>query len=338
MRRGLAGLVLVLATIVAAACGQTTEVREPDLVISPAGATPERGEPEPEQDDGRPRIAVVTHGEAASEFWVRVRNGALAAERETDVIVNYNSPDEFSETTMRRLINDAVDSEPDGLVVSLPTDAVYAAVRRAVRKGVPVVSINSGSGDFRKLGVLAHVGQPEFPAGFGAGQRMAEAGVRNALCLNQEPRNVGLQLRCRGFARALRAAGGRAEVYRLEADAANADSRLRATIDERDIDGMLTLGTDGAAVAMRVGASRPSVKLASFDLSPEILDALEAKRMLFTIDQQPFLQGYLPVALLGQLAKFGLFPAQGKVIPTGPHFVTPETAGQAERLSRVQIR
>jgi simple sugar transport system substrate-binding protein len=61
-------------------------------------------------------------------------------------------------------------------------------------------------------------------------------------------------------------------------------------------------------------------------------------RMRFAIDQQAYLQGYLPVVLLGQLARYGLFAAQGEVIPTGPHFVTRATAAQAIRLSQRGIR
>jgi hypothetical protein len=54
--------------------------------------------------------------------------------------------------------------------------------------------------------------------------------------------------------------------------------------------------------------------------------------------RRAFLQGYLPVMMLAQRARYGLFPAQGDVIPTGPHFVTKATAAQAIRLSKRSIR
>jgi simple sugar transport system substrate-binding protein len=60
--------------------------------------------------------------------------------------------------------------------------------------------------------------------------------------------------------------------------------------------------------------------------------------MLFAIDQQPYLQGYLPVVLLAEEARHELFPARGELIPTGPHFVTRANAAEAMRLSEAGVR
>ena len=54
--------------------------------------------------------------------------------------------------------------------------------------------------------------------------------------------------------------------------------------------------------------------------------------------KQPYLQGYWPIAMLAQRARYGLFPAQGDVIATGPHFVTGADAAKAIELSRRSIR
>jgi simple sugar transport system substrate-binding protein len=132
---------LVLAALLAG-CGKATEVREPDLVISGSSATPARPADSGPSRQRRPRIAVVTHGQASSAFWVIVRNGINAAARETNAIVSYRSPDVYSVDRMRRLINDAVDRHPDGLVVSIPSPELGGAIRRAVNMGIPVVSIN----------------------------------------------------------------------------------------------------------------------------------------------------------------------------------------------------
>jgi simple sugar transport system substrate-binding protein len=69
-----------------------------------------------------------------------------------------------------------------------------------------------------------------------------------------------------------------------------------------------------------------------------VLNALKAGQMEFAIDQQPYLQGYLPVMMLAQNKRFGLFPDQGEVVFTGPHFVTKDTAEKALALSRRGIR
>jgi simple sugar transport system substrate-binding protein len=243
---------------------------------------------------------------------------------------------------MRTFIDEAIATRPDGLVVSIPTPALGGAIRRAVRAGIPVVSINSGSDIFRRLGVLAHVGQEEGPAGEAAGKRLAADGVRHALCINHEVGNVGPDTRCRGFARAMRAAGATARVVAIDLrDAARAEQQIAAALRDRTVDGVLTLSSDGGEAALRAvrGSGRADrIALGTFDLSPEVLRAVLAGRMRFAIDQQAYLQGYLPVVLLGQLARYGLFAAQGEVIPTGPHFVTRATAAQAIRLSQRGIR
>jgi simple sugar transport system substrate-binding protein len=338
--------VLLLCALVAllGGCGTEEQVREPDLVsegpAAPAAARPAPAGPRRERGDVH--IAVVTHGQASDSFWAIVRNGIDAAARQTDVNVTYRSPDVFSVGAMRRLIEEAVASRPDGLVVSIPSPAVAGAIRRAVRAGIPVVSINSGSDLFRRLGVLAHVGQPEDRAGLEAGRRLARAGVRRTLCVNQEVGNAGLDLRCRGLARAMRAAGGSSSVVPIDFHhTATSERRLSAALRAQAVDGVLTLSASGAVLALdalRATGRAARVALGTFDLSPDVLRAVRAGRIRFAIDQQAYLQGYLPVVMLAQLARYGLFAAQGEVLPTGPHFVTRSTAEQAIRLSQRGIR
>jgi simple sugar transport system substrate-binding protein len=337
---------LLLCAVAAAAlggCGSAAEVRERDLVSNgPAAAAASRPAPRRQADDDTVRIAIVTHGQASSDFWAIVKNGSDAAARQMGITVTYRSPDVYSVARMRQFIDEAIASRPDGLVVSIPTPALAGAIRRAVRAGIPVVSINSGSDLFRRLGVLAHVGQVEEPAGVAAGRRMADDGVRDAVCLNHEPGNEGPDSRCRGFERAMRARGGKARVVRIDLrDTALAQRQIAATLRDPKIDGMLTLSSDGgeAALAALAGSGRAgNVELGTFDLSPQVLRGVLTGRMSFAIDQQAYLQGYLPVIMLGELARYGLFAAEGRVIPTGPHFVTKATAAQAIRLSQRGIR
>ena len=60
--------------------------------------------------------------------------------------------------------------------------------------------------------------------------------------------------------------------------------------------------------------------------------------MLFAVDQQPYLQGYLPIVLLAERARHLLFPPRGELIPTGPDFVTPANAARVIELSRRGFR
>ena len=115
------------------------------------------------------------------------------------------------------LIDAAVATSPDGLVVSIPdADALSASITAAIEAGIPVISMNSGSDVAAELGILTHVGQTEYEAGFGGGQRMAEAGVTNAICVNQEVGNAALDLRCQGFTDALAETGGTVETVAVD--------------------------------------------------------------------------------------------------------------------------
>ncbi|MBD0328675.1 MAG: sugar ABC transporter substrate-binding protein [Thermoleophilia bacterium] len=288
-------------------------------------------------------IAVVTHGEASDPFWAVVKKGIDHAARDMGATVTYSAPDVYEPIRMRELIEVAVASRPNGLVVTIPdADVLAPALAKAVRAGIPVVAFNTGLGVYRRLGARLYVGQPEDDAAFAAGRRMASQGVRNALCVNHEPGVASLRERCRSFTAALARSGGTARVVTVQLqDPEAARRRIAAAVSTRGVDGILTLGPGGAAPALEaLRATRRLGKVAfgTFDLSPEVLRAVHAGEMEFAIDQQPFLQGYLPVVLLTQYELYGVLPARGSVVPTGPSFVTERDVARVVRLSEAGIR
>jgi simple sugar transport system substrate-binding protein len=290
-------------------------------------------------DRGDMTIEVVTHGQASDPFWSVVKNGVDQAAADLGITVNYHAPETFDMVAMAQLIDTAVAADPDGLVISNPDpDALGDSIRAAVDAGIPVVSINSGVDDYADLGILTHVGQTEFIAGQGAGQRMAEAGVTNTICVNQEVGNAALDQRCEGFADGLGEIPSKVVGVDL-ADPTAAENAIAAELSaDPSIDGILTLGPTGAAPALAALEGNDAVQLATFDLSPEVLEAIEGGTVLFAIDQQQYLQGYLGVLIVTQFAQYGLLPGGGAPILTGPGFVTEETAGQVIELSAEGIR
>jgi simple sugar transport system substrate-binding protein len=239
---------------------------------------------------------------------------------------------------MSQLIDAVVATNPDGLVVSVPdADALGPSIKAAVAAGIPVISINSGSDVAEELGVLAHIGQTEYDAGFGGGQRMAAAGATKALCVNHEVGNVALDLRCQGFTDAMEEAGATVEILTVDlADPTGAANRISAALSaDESIDAMLTLGPGGALPALQALEDEGmlgELLLATFDLSPEVLAAISDGNMLFAIDQQQYLQGYLPIVYL-TLYLENLNTPGNILIPTGPGFVTQENAAQVIEFS-----
>jgi simple sugar transport system substrate-binding protein len=337
-------LALLVAILVVAACQQAAPTAAPEAATeAPAetvAATPAETEgPAPAAEEMRPfRFVAVVHGQASDPFWSVVKNGFDAAAKDMRVKVEYQAPGTFDMVEMSQLIDAAVASNPDGLIVSIPdADALGESIRAAVDAGIPVFSINSGSDVAKSLGVIAHVGQTEYEAGYGGGQRMAASGIKKAICVNQEVGNVALDLRCQGFADALAEHGIESSVIAVElADPTESQQRVMAALtSDPDVDGVLTLGPTGASPALKGLKDEGllgKVKLATFDLSPEVLEAIRDGEMLFAIDQQQFTQGYLPIVYL-VLYLENLNTPGSDVVLTGPGFVTQETAAKVIEYS-----
>lgn len=283
-------------------------------------------------------IIVVAHGQANDPFWSVVKNGAAKAGEHTGATVDFRSPEVFDMVAMGQLIDAAVNQQPDGLVVSIPdADALGPSIQRAVEAGIPVISMNSGSDVAADLGALLHVGQSEYDAGVAAGQRLAKMGGTKGICVNQEVGNVSLDQRCDGFAEGF---GHPVTVVPTANDPTEVQSKVRAALEsDPEVDTVLGLGASlvgEPAVAAAEALGRDDVMIASFDLSAGFLQAVADGKAAFAIDQQQFLQGYLPVAFLALNAQYGLMP--GGDVPSGPNLVTQDSAAQVIELSAQGIR
>ncbi len=284
-------------------------------------------------------ITLVTHGQANDPFWSIIQGAAQEAGKNYDVNVEYRAPETFNMVEMAQLIQAAINEEPDGLVVSIPDgEALSDSIRAAVDAGIPVISINSGSNVSAELGALLHVGQEEYDAGEKAGARLAKLGGKKALCINHEVGNVSLDQRCEGFEKGF---GGTVKVIPVTNDPADIKSKVRAALEsDESIDTVLTLGAslagEPAISAIQDLGKGDSVAMASFDLSGNFLEAVSQGNAEFAIDQQPYLQGYLPVAFLALHAKYGVVP--GGNVPSGPNLVGKDSAAQVIDLASKGIR
>jgi simple sugar transport system substrate-binding protein len=283
------------------------------------------------------KFAVVTHGAAGDTFWDVVKKGSEQAGKDEGVSVNYQS--DGDPVKQSQLIDAAVNEKVDGLVVSMANpDALKASIEKAVAAGIPVITINSGQAQSKAFGALAHVGQDETIAGEGAGEKMKAAGVTNALCVIQEAGNVGLEQRCAGFKQGL---GGKVTNVQVQnADPAGAQSIIKAKLQsDTSIDGVLTLGpVIGKAAITAVSDAGSKAKLATFDLNADVTKAIAAGTMLFAVDQQQFVQGYLPIVML-TLYKSNLNTiGGGHPVLTGPGYVTKDNAAKIQDLAKAGTR
>ena len=244
------------------------------------------------------RIAFVQHGGLADPFWEQVGAGAEAAQREFGVDLTYTGSGIVVDQA--QMVDGVVAEGVDVLVVSLADpDAMERSIRAAVAAGVTVMTINSGEERGREFGAVTHFGQPDWLAGLAAGERLVQLGITHVLCVIHEQGNVGLDSRCRNAAGPIERAGGQLETFWVSGTGdriltgGEIEAKLKA---DRSIDGVLALNATIAELAAgSIAGAGSSAQLATFDTSDWALEAIENGEVLFAIDQNPYMQGFLPV-------------------------------------------
>ncbi|GAA4150881.1 sugar ABC transporter substrate-binding protein [Actinomadura keratinilytica] len=271
-------------------------------------------------DTPRMKIAMITHEAPGDTFWDIVRKGAQAAAAKDNVQLVYSSdPDAGKQAT---LVQNAIDSKVDGIAVTLAKpSALTDAVRKAQAAGIPVVAFNSGLDDWQQTGALQYFGSDEHLAGESAGKRLAEEGAKHVLCVPQEQGQVALEARCDGVAKGF--SGKTTKLYVTGTNMPSVRSTVAAKLKEDpSIDRVVMLGAPFALTAVQsVRDAGSDAKVATFDMNPELVKAVQNGDVTWAVDQQPYLQGYLAIDALWLYKTNGNVIGGGKTTATGPYFV-----------------
>jgi simple sugar transport system substrate-binding protein len=304
-----------------------------------AGFLPAAAQMKPAKDV---HIVFVTHGQANDNYWSVVKNGIKEAVDQLHVKVDYQAPTTFDVVKMGQMIEAATAAGVDGLVVTIPdAAALEAPIKAAKAAGIPVIVTDTGLEQVKPWGLDLYIGGgAEYPNGLNAGHMLGKQGVKNAMCVNHEVGNVSQDERCRGLADGLKETGGKVEIVAVTLDPTEATRRVQAFMSSHPgMDAMVLLGTTlvGPMLDMlKEQGMDGKLKIGVFDLSPEVLDAITDGRILFGLDNQQVLMGYLPVAVLTAHAMFGTMPTSD--IITGPVLVTKATAASVKNLSQQGFR
>jgi simple sugar transport system substrate-binding protein len=271
------------------------------------------------------RVDVVTHAAPGDSFWDVVKAGTTRAGEDLGIDVQYNSsPDPGEQST---LINSAVAAGTNGLVVSMANpDGLEASIKAAVSAGIPVITINSGIDDWQEFGAITHVGQSETIAGNAAGEELSNAGLTNVICIIQEPGNIALEERCRAAKETF--SGTMKNLQTDNTDLAGSQSTIESQLAaDESVDGILALGGDmaGRAVAA-VESSGRDIKVGTFDLNAQVAQDVLDGKLLFAVDQQPYIQGYLGVMGIYLKLINGNDIGGGQPVYSGPAIITEENA------------
>ena len=279
---------------------------------------------------------LVSHAPDSDTWWNTIKNGIALAGEQVGVNVEYRNPPTGDIADMARIIEQAAASEPDGIITTLADfDVLAGPISAAVDQGIDVIIMNTGTPDqAREVGALMYVGQPEYDAGFAAGLRAKGEGVTKFLCVNHAIQQPTVGERCRGYAEGVGIDLGDA-MMDSGTDPSEIKNKVMAYLSANpDVDGILTLGpvsADPTIAALDEMGMAGEIHFGTFDLGEEIVKGIKGGTINWGIDQQPFLQAYLPVVVLANWDRYGVLP--GNNINSGPGFVTADGLEKVEAFA-----
>jgi simple sugar transport system substrate-binding protein len=310
------------------------------------------------------KYVLISHAPDSDSWWNTIKNAVKQAGEDFDVTVDYRNPPSGDLADMSRLIEQAAAANYDGVITSIADfNVLKGSLKKVTDKKIPLITINSGTtAQSEQLGAIMHVGQPEYEAGHGAGERAKAAGIKSFVCVNHYATNPASFERCRGFAEAIGADFKKSTLDSGE-DPSNVEAKVSAWLRQNPgTQAVLALGPLSASPSMKAidkAGLKGKIYFATFDLSDDIARGIKDGSVQFAIDQQPYLQGYIPVAVMATMkqmhttdlkkvsaavqanpkvkarfAEYGLQPVYGpRHILSGPGFITKDNIAKVEKYA-----
>jgi simple sugar transport system substrate-binding protein len=281
------------------------------------------------------KVAVVTHGDTGA-FWSVFKKGVDQAAKDlksrgVSVTQVYANNDVAKQVNG---LNAAIAAGAKVIATSVPdASALKDPLTKASGKGIEVITVNSGLGAFDSLPTyMVHIGQTEDIAGQGAGKQFKKAGVKKLLLVIHEASNVGLTQRATGVKKIL---GGSAvkvlTIPNAKSDIPGTKAKVKAAFNaDKKLDGFLGLDPDVTIPCLDVLPK--GTKAGTFDVGGAIKE-IQKGRMLFAIDQQQYLQGYLPVVFAMLYVTNLNTVGNGAPVLTGPGIIDKSNAARVAALA-----
>ncbi len=282
------------------------------------------------------KIAIITHAEAGDTFWDIVRKGAEEAAAKDNVEILYTNDSDAGRQA--QLVQQAIDQKVDGIAVTIANPgAMKDVLKKVTDAGIPLVSFNAGGDVSAQMGAFTHFGSNETLAGQAVGAKLASEGYKHPICVIMSQGQVQLEQRCAGVKDKV---PGTEILYVNGADMTAVQSTVTAKLQaSKDADVIVGLGAPYTVTILKaVSDAGSSVKVASFDLNPALAQAISDGKVLFTVDQQPWLQGYLSVDALWQYKRGGFKVGGGQAVLTGPTIVDKSNISDVLKFVQQGIR
>jgi simple sugar transport system substrate-binding protein len=231
-------------------------------------------------------------------------------------------------------INAAIASKVNVIATSVPdASALKDPLTKAAAKGIEIITVNSGEGAFDTLKTYeVHVGQSEEIAGEGAGKQFNDAGAKSVVVVIHEASNSGLTDRAKGVKKTFKGTTKTLLIPNAKADIPGTQAKIKAYFAaNKSTDALLGLDPDVTVPAQQVAPA--ATKVGTFDVNPAVITGIKAGKILFAIDQQQYLQGYLPVVFAVLFVNNLNTVGGGKPVLTGPGIINKANAAKVAALA-----
>lgn len=278
---------------------------------------------------------------AGEDFFIPVKKGMDQAASMLGVKCIFTGTDEVDLERQAAMVEEAVKQGADGIALSIiDTLAFDAVVAKAMEQGVPVVAFNVDDNKTPNAR-LSGICQNLYKAGYDMGLTISPQIPENStILITMHSEGISaLNDRMQGQLDALKKKNIRERILITGTDPVIAKELITGALkDNSEIMTVLCTGqadTEGAGLAIEESFSNRGYVVAGFDLSPEILRLIREEYIVFTVDQQPFMQGFYPVVQLYQYCCYGLLPGD---IEIGASIVDRNNAGAVEELCKKHFR
>jgi len=289
------------------------------------------------------KFVLVSHGSPGDPFWTRVKRGMEDAAKALGVsaVMQYSQGDIGKEVTF---IESAIAAKVDGIgVVISDSDAFDKPIGKAIEAGIPVIAFNTDDAEGAKGNPRqAYIGQDFVKAGYAIGKKMLEYLPEggHVVCPVELPGAVYAQKRYEGVKKALKEKNITSEMLDAGYETlALTLSRIESYLEGHpETNGVISLGgmpTEMAPKAIEELGLEGKVVNGGFDITPGIIRNIIERRTIATVDQQPYVQGYLTVVEL-YLANIGNFAPMD--INTGSAIIDKSNAAIVQELTKKYLR
>lgn len=286
-----------------------------------------------------PTFVMVSHSPESDSYWTSVVKGLQQAGKDLGVTVVYRGTDNNlnDPNQQRRNLEAAIASKPDGLIVTDPTPAsLNDTIRKATSSGIPVVLINQGGDQVRKVGALAFVGDDPADQGALGAEQFNAMDAKHALVITTPLGAIPfVDARTNGFRKTFKGATSLAEIPVSDLNSSNRIKTITETQMQKDpsIDAVFSIGSCCIAAMDQVradlGDRGKAIHWGTIDVTAGAMQAIKAHNLDFALDAQQYAQGYYPAVMLSLYLRQAIRPA-APILVTGPAVVTPDNVAKVQ--------